>query len=190
VADWEELAQKILWERREEGSMNERTRGYWLPGLVCFTASMVWMMILELSIPIRLPWYWTDCLAPPHVGLAHTLSGLSNAQVQIYTLAAPYVLWLLTQPIFGALGAYLSRRGGRERRARVVAGVFPALMFLFALGVVGVIAVFVERNQFVLNHPLYFGTMVFPWGIFPGLALALGVLPFLREGRQSTGLVG
>jgi hypothetical protein len=72
----------------------------------------------------------------------------------------------------------------------VVAGVFPALMFLFALGIVGVIAVFLERNQFVLNHPLYFGTMVFPWVIFPGLASALGVLPFLREGRQRTGLAG
>ena len=183
VADWEELARRIRLAKREEGIMNHRTKGYWLPGLVCFTASMVWMMILQLSIPIRLPWYPTDCLAPPHVGLAHTLCGLSNAQLQIYTLAAPYVLWLLTQPMFGALGAYLSRRGGGERRARVVAGVFPALMFMIALGIVGVIAVFVERNQFVLNHPLYFGAMIFPWVIFPGLALALGVLPFLRQRR-------
>ena len=118
------------------------------------------------------------------------LCGLWDTQLQIYTLAVPYVVWLLTQPIFGALGAYLSRRGGGERHARLVAGVFPALMFLFALGIVGVIAVFVERNQFVLDHPLYFGMTVLPWVIFPGLALALGVLPFLREGRQSTSLAG
>jgi hypothetical protein len=85
---------------------------------------------------------------------------------------------------YGALGAYLSRRGGGERRARLVAGVFPALMFLCSLSFVGVTAVFVEHNQFVLDHPLYFATMIFPWVIFPGLALALGVLPFLREGRS------
>jgi hypothetical protein len=189
VADWEELARQIRLAKRAEGIMNKRTKGYWLPGLVCFTASMVWLMILELSVPIQLPWYPRACFAPSQVGIAHSLCGMWDTQLQIYTLAVPYALWLLTQPIFGALGAYLSRRGGGERRARLVAGVFPALMFLFSLGVVGVIAVFVERNQFVLNHRLYFGTMIFPWVIFPGLALVLGVLPFLREPRRERGLV-
>lgn len=190
VADWEELARRIRLAKCEEGMMNDRTRGYWLPGLVCFTASMVLLMVLQLTIPIQLPWYPKGCLTPSQVGLAHSLCGLWDTQMHPYTLAVAYVLWLLAQPIFGALGAYLSRRGGGERRARVVAGVFPALMFLFALGIVGVIAVFVERNQFVLNHPVYFGTLVFPWVIFPGLAMALGALPFLREARQRTGLAG
>jgi hypothetical protein len=190
VADWEELARQIRLAKCEEGIMNERTKSYWLPGLVCFTASMVLLMVLQLSFPIQLPWYPNGCLTPRQVGLTHSLCGLWDTQLQIYTMAVPYLLWLLTQPIFGGLGAYLSRRGGGERRARLVAGVFPALMFLFTLGIVAVIAVFVERNQFVLDHPLYFGMSVLPWVIFPALALALGVLPFLRKGRQRTDLAG
>jgi hypothetical protein len=190
VADWEELARRIRSAKREEGIMNARTKGYWLPGLVCFTASMVLLMVLQLSFPIQLPLYPKSCLTPPEVGLTHTVCGLWDTQMNLYTVAVPYMLWLLTQPIFGALGAYLSRRGGGERRARMVAGVFPALMFLFALGTVGVIAVFVERNRFVLEHPTYFATMVFPWVILPSFALVLGVLPFLRDGRRRTGLAG
>ena len=190
VADWEELARRIRLAKCEEGIMNDRTKGYWLPGLVCFTASMVLLMVLQLSVPIQLPLYPKGCLTPPEVGLTHTVCGLWDTQMNLYTVAVPYMLWLLTQPIFGALGAYLSRRGGGERRARMVAGVFPALMFLFALGTVGVIAVFVERNRFVLEHPTYFATMVFPWVILPSFALVLGVLPFLREGRRRTGLAG
>ena len=174
VADWEELARRIRLAKREEGIMNERTKSYWLPGLVCFTASMVLLMVLQLSVPIQRPWYPNGCLTPPQVGLTRSLCGLWDTQMHPYTLAVAYVLWLLAQPIFGALGAYLSRRAGGVRRARVVAGVFPALMFLFALGVVGGIAVFVERDQFVLDHPLYFGTLVFPWVIFPGLAMRPG----------------
>jgi hypothetical protein len=184
VADWEELARRIRLAKREEGIMNERAKGYWLPGLVCFTASMVLLMALQLSFPIQLPLYPKSCLTPPEVGLTHSLCGLWDTQMNPYTVAVPYMLWLLAQPIFGALGAYLSRRGGGERRARMVAGVFPALMFLFALGAVGVIAVFGERNRFVLEHPIYFATMIFPWVILPSLALALGAVPFLRERKQ------
>ena len=190
VADWEELARRIRLAKCEEGIMNDRTKGYWLPGLVCFTASMVLLMVLQLSVPIQIHWYPKSCFAPPQVGLTHNLCGLWDTQIQTYTVAVPYLLWLLAQPIFGALGAYLSRRGGGERPARVVAGVFPALMFMVTLAIVGVIAVFVERNQFVLGHPLHFGATVIPWVIFPALALALGVLPFLRDGRQRTGLAG
>jgi hypothetical protein len=180
VADWQVLTQKIRLAKRKEESMNDRTKGYWLPGLIGFTASMVWLMILQLTIPrLRIPWYPADSLAAPHVGL--TQHSISSAGLQIYTLAAPYLLWLVAQPAFGALAAYLSRRGGGERGARLVAGVFPALMFLCALSFVALMAVFVERNQFVLNHPLYFATVVFPWVVFPAAALSLGVLPFVRE---------
>jgi hypothetical protein len=178
AADWRELTQKIRLAKREGGIMNYRTKSFWLPALVAFTASMVWLMILQLAIPIGLPWYPTDHLVR-RVGLPPR--AISNTGLQIYFLAGPYLLWLVTQPAFGALGAYLSRRGGGERRARLVAGVFPALMFLCALSFVAVIAFFVERNPFVLAHPAYFAMILVPWVIFPTAALALGALPFLRD---------
>ncbi len=178
VADWRELTQKICMAKREEGTMNYRTKSYWLPGLVTFTASMLLLMILQLTIPIRHPWYPTDYLVR-RAGLYPV--AMSNTGAQIYFFVAPYLFWLLAQPALGALGAYLSRRGGGEKRARMVAGVFPALMFFCALTFVAVLVFFVTPNQFVLAHPLYFALIVVPWVLFPGAALALGVLPFLRE---------
>src|SRR5271155_960828 len=185
VADWRELTRKIRLAKREEESMNDRTKGYWLPGLVAFTASMMWLMILQLAIPIRHSRYLTDHFIAAHAGSGPRLE--SNIGLQIYYLAAPYLLWLLAQPLFGALGAYLSRRGGGELRARMVAGIFPSLMFLCALSFVFVIAVFVERNPFVLGHPLYFAVILLPWVVFPAATLALGVLPFLR-GPKAQGI--
>src|SRR5271155_3980307 len=179
VADWRGLTRKIRLAKREEESMNDRTKGYWLPGLVAFTASMMWLMILQLAIPIRHSRYLTDHFIAAHAGSGPRLE--SNIGLQIYYLAAPYLLWLLAQPLFGALGAYLSRRGGGELRARMVAGIFPSLMFLCALSFVFVIAVFVERNPFVLGHPAYFAVILLPWVVLPAAALVLGVLPFLRE---------
>jgi len=158
--------------------MNDRTKSFWLPALVAFTASMVWLMFLQLVIPIRSPWYATDYLVR-RAGLAPR--AISNTGLQIYFLAAPYLVWLVTQPAFGALGAYLSRRGGGVRRARLLAGVFPSLMLLCVLSFVSVMAFFVERNRFVLAHPLYFAMILIPWVVVPAVALSLGVLPFLRE---------
>lgn len=178
VADWRKLTQKIRMAKREEGSMNYRTKSYWLPGLVTFAASMVWLMILQLTMPIRHSWYPADHLVR-HVGLAPL--AMSDTGTQIYFLAAPYLFWLLAQPVLGALGAYLSRRGGGEKRARLVASIFPSLMFLCAWSFVFVIAVFVERNPFVLAHPVNFALIAVPVAVVPGVALVLGALPFLRE---------
>src|SRR5271163_3761674 len=89
VADWDELARRIRLAKCEEGIMNERTRSYWLPGLICFTASMVWLMILQLSFPIQLPWYPKACLAPPEAGLANSLCGIWDSQMETYTVAVP-----------------------------------------------------------------------------------------------------
>jgi hypothetical protein len=182
VADWTKLTQKIRMAKREEGSMNYRTKSYWLPGLVTFTASMVLLMILQLTIPIRHPWYPTDYMVAAHRGSFPRMA--SNTGAQIYFLAAPYLFWLLAQPALGALGAYLSRRGGGEKHARLVAGVFPSLLFLGALSIVFVIAVFVERNAFVLAHPAGFAMLAVPVVVIPGVALVLGVLPFLRESKK------
>jgi hypothetical protein len=181
VSDWRGLTRKIRLAKREEEGMNDRTKGYWLPGLVAFTASMVWLMILQLAIPMRYPWYATDHMVAAHAGSGPRM--VSNSGLQIYFLAAPYLCWLLAQPAFGALGAYLSKRGGGEPRARMVAGIFPSIMFLCALSFVFVIAVFVERNPFVFGHPLYFAVILLPWVVLPAAALALGVLPFLREAK-------
>ncbi len=90
----------------------------------------------------------------------------------------PYLIWLVTQPVFGAAGAYLSRRAGGNGVARIALGIFPSIAMFGLLFLVGLAAAFVEENTFVLTHPHYFALIVLPWVVFPALSLMLGVLPF------------
>ncbi len=157
VADWQELAHKISVAQHEEENVNSRTKNFWLPGLVNLAASMVWLMILQLTIGhVRMQW------------------------VHNHVLIATYVAWLGAQPLCGALGAYMSRRAGGQRRSRLAAGLFPSIALLVVFFWIAVIALFVERNHFVLDHPLYFTMVAFPWVILPATALLVGALPFLK----------
>lgn len=157
VADWRKFGQEISDTKNEEARMNDRTKQFWLPGFAVLTASMLWLMILQ-----RGNWHWESTSfhgSPPLM---------------------PYVIWLITQPVFGAAGAYLSRRAGGSRLARLAAGIFPPIATSALLVFIALTAVFVEQNPFVLKHPAYFALIVFPWVVFPALALFLGVFPFLK----------
>lgn len=137
--------------------MNERTKHFWLPGLATLTASMLWLMMLQHL-------NWNSERVPFHA----------------HPLLTPYLIWLFTQPLFGAAGAYLSRRAGGGRVTRLAAGIFPSLAMLGLLVFVALTALFVERNPFVWKHPGYFALIVFPWAVFPAIALLVGVVPFLK----------
>ena len=93
-----------------------------------------------------------------------------------------YFAWLLAQILFGGLGAYLSRRAGGTRMARIVAGAFPVLAMFGLCGlVVPISAIFFEHNAFVLAHPATLAVGMLVWAIAPGIPLFLGIAPFLRE---------
>ena len=94
AADWQELGREISDAKNEEDGMNDRSKQFWLPGLVTLTASMLWLMLLQR-------WNWR-----PETTLAYGSPPL-----------APYLIWLITQPVFGAAGAYFSCRNGGSRLA-------------------------------------------------------------------------
>jgi len=73
----------------------------------------------------------------------------------------------------------LSRRAGGRCVARLATGIFPSMAMLGLLVFVGITAPFVERNPFVWKHPAYFARIVFPWAVFPAIALLIGVVPRL-----------
>ena len=157
AADWQELAREISAAKNEDGGMNNRSKQFWLPSLVTLTASMLWLMLLQ-----RVSWNPTSSSfhgSPPLM---------------------PYVIWLITLPVFGACAAYLSRRAGGSRRARIAAGLFPSIamlgVFVFAL----LTGIFIEKNPFIWKHPGYVALGFLPWVIFPAIALSLGILPFLK----------
>ncbi len=157
VPDWRALAKTIQSAKREEGNMNNRTKHFWLPGLVSLTAANLILMIL-----IRLG-------LQPHV---------YNMRQTAMTVYFP---WLAALPLCGALGAYLSRRTGGGRFARVAAGLFPAGIFLAIFGVILLVSSILGTNRFFRLSALAIAVGV--WTLLPGASLLLGALPFLSRRR-------
>jgi len=158
MAKWRGLARRIRRAKGGKETMNHRTKTLWLPGLIGLTASMVWLMILRrASLKPSLPGPWL------HAGLAFM----------------PYLVWLITQPLFGATGAYLSRRAGGERLTELTASLFPSIVML-GVWLVLVAYIVVERYSHVSHQwPLVFaGTLA--WSILPGLSLLLGRFLYLK----------
>ncbi len=144
--------------KREEKIMNYRTKALWLPGLATLTAASVFLMALQ-QIPRLHPGVWSR-----------------NEGALVVDLP-----WLLLLPLCGAAGAYLSRRAGGRRYTNLVAGLFPAIVMLAVFFVFLPISVAVERNTFVIQHPVYFLLAAVNWTIIPGFALFLGVAAVWRK---------
>jgi len=135
--------------------MKTRTRTFWLPALVSLTAAMVCLTI-------------------------STLCGLEPRFVaRGWATYVAYVPWLLTLPLCGAAGAYLSRRAGGERRACLAAGLFPVIAMTSLVGFLTVI------GKFVYAKPqwIYFSMAVLLGAILPGGAFLLGAVPFAKASR-------
>jgi hypothetical protein len=156
VDNWRELSREISRTKKPEGQMNARTRSLWLPGFTTLTAAMGALMIINrFDLQPKIYWYG------------------SLAVVQMY------VPWLAVLPLFGALGAYLSRRADGNLKTRLAAASFPALVLLALLCPGIALAAVLEHhlNWYVL--PIAFAVTAFNWVLLPGVLLLLGALPFL-----------
>jgi hypothetical protein len=134
-------------------TMNTRTRTFWVPALVSLTAAMAFLTIS------------TVCGLEPRV----TARGWATYVV--------YIPWLLSLPLCGAAGAYLSRRAGGERRTSLAAGLFPVIAMTSLVGFLTII------GKFVYAKPqwFYFSMAVLLGSILPGIALLLGAAPFAKD---------
>ncbi len=161
VSDWRELGRKIRRARRKENEMNQRTKAVWIPGLVSLTVASGVLALLQV---------WG---VRPHI--VWMRSGLALLF---------YIPWLVAQPAFGAIGAYISRRNGGDWRERLTAGLLPAaaMAAAFCVG----FCVQIALNAITNGHEISFigiGLYVVLWVAVPGFALALGALPFLGDAR-------
>ena len=151
AGNWNDLQRKIFAARTGKDTMTNRVKQFWLPGLLTFTLSMVLLELVQKFFP------------QPFI--LH----LDHPPVLLF-----YVPWLLTLPLAGALGAYLSKRAGGSRRMTLLSSVFPVLplatIFLMAIPV-----------GLVLSHTLSHGivaaaflTLGIAWVAVPGLILLVG----------------
>lgn len=162
AGNWNVLAENIARVTyKEEQSMNNRTKSFWLPALASFTAASLFLLAL------------TKISMQPQ-SLIRLSSGLGRPF---------YFGWVAAQILFGALGAFLSRRAGGSRTTRILAGIFPAIVMFLLWAVVIPASAIAEHNAFVLNHPLYYALGIFVWVVPPGVALLAGTVPFLKSQR-------
>jgi hypothetical protein len=99
--------------------MSGRRKKFWLPGFISLAAASIFFIILD-----RMSYQ-------PRVILTR-----SSLAIIVYPV------WLTGQPLFGALGAYFSRRGGGTLWARVAAALVPSLVVTASLFVVLLIRAF------------------------------------------------
>lgn len=158
VTDWHALSKTIQRAKGSGGSMNDRTKQIWAPGLLSLFASLAWIILLQM-IDSRL-----------HINSKY-----------FGTSAIPNAVWLLSLPCIGAASAYLSKRAGGSRS--VLIGTALSYSIVMSLVWLLILAVVVARRQ-------PFDTIGFRYGflhavVFPGIALLLGTLPFLRPNKLS-----
>jgi hypothetical protein len=168
AVSWQKLKHAIEHAKCKEGVMNTRTKSLWLPGFVSLTAAVLFMSSEELLLTHDSSFYFMDRSLRP----SHLISGLPFWF---------YCGWLFALVLCGALGAFLSRRNGGTRAARMVAGVFPALVMFLLCGFVIPVSALFERNVYVFRHPAGLGLGILIWAAAPGLALLLGASPFLKD---------
>ena len=154
VTDWHGLAKTIQRAKLEEGTMNQRIKRLWLPGLVSTAIALVLPILLLMTL---------------------TRIGVEPGRYHARMIGP---LWLLACAFGGAAGACLSRRSGGTHIARLAAAVFPVVILVVAIGCFIVLVrpfgapqfmSWSERARFFHTTSLY------------GAASLLGALPFLRS---------
>lgn len=155
VQDWHDLQRRIQAARMKEKTMSNRITQLWLPGLLGFVLSMGFLALFQIFGPK--PWI---------------LAWGGHAPVAMF-----YIPWLLSLPLVGAMGAYLSHRAGGSQRAVLSSIVFPVLPFLASVLVV--LPVSLIFDHFIAHNvaPMALLVALFGWVLAPGAALLAGGLP-------------
>jgi len=155
VKDWHKLQRKIQNARMKENTMTNRVKQFWLPGFLTLVLSMGALALMEKFGPK--PWVlaWS--------------AGLPVAML--------YIPWLLSLPLVGGIGAYLSHRAGGSQRAVFYCIVFPILPFLAATLVVLPFSLIFD--PFIAHNvaPAALLMALLGWVLLPGVALLAGGLP-------------
>jgi len=158
VEDWQKLSRLIQTARTKENIMTNRVKQFWLPSLLTLLLSMVLLLLIQFFGPS--PW-----------------TSDSGNHLRMTPVAVVYVSWLLTLPLIGAMGAFLSIRAGGSARAVFSSIMFPVFPYL-AFVVVGLPVALILDDHVAHNItiPAFFVGLS-AWVIFPAVALLAGGLP-------------
>jgi hypothetical protein len=165
--DWQDLRRRIQTARTRENPMSNRVTQLWLPGLLTLFAAMSLLMLIQL--------------------LAHNPQIVDLADwYRVAPVLVIYVPWLLSLPLIGTLGAYLSHRASASQRVVFLSILFPVLPYLaFLIGVPTALVADDHVARSIMFNAFFVG--LFAWVIFPGVALLAGglLVNFLLSPRSS-----
>jgi hypothetical protein len=151
VSSWQELRRDIL-SAKSEAFMQNRVSQLWIPGLVTLFSAYVLLALMQFA------------------GLRAMTSHPGEPRGIVL-----YLPWILSLPLIGAIGAYLSRRSQATGWRVYFAASLPAL----ALGVLFLLILpwsFVVDPQVPLHTKgTALAALMVSWVILPGFALCLGV---------------
>ncbi|MGH9781127.1 MAG: hypothetical protein ACRD33_04845, partial [Candidatus Acidiferrales bacterium] len=156
---------------RKENNMNDRTKRLWLPGITMLLATIALLTIFQVP-----------GLSHPAYGTLWLRGGAAHWREFFWRIyGSRNIAWLCILAIFSAAGAYWSRRAGSGRGTQAVVGLSPLLVFIpmFAVMVYFNFALDAIPPAKALVPALAVDTL--KWVVIPGIALLLGVLPFLRS---------
>lgn len=171
VTDWPDLARQIQRAKREEELMNTRTKQLWFPGFVSLASAMiVWAMLETMALQ-------------NHGSLLTSITNQLSSDPMDRLALAIYLPWVILLPCSGAAGAYLSRRAGGSRLARMASGLLPSIVLILLFILILPLEFFYCHTPFVIHHPFYVLARALGWITIPSLALVLGAMPFLRTSK-------
>lgn len=170
---WACMAMLLCTAASEAKRLNQRTKSIWLPGVISLMAATLLMFALEIVPDSSL--FFREMTLYPH----DLLRGSPGSPRSFY------LLWLLAQVAFGALGAFFSSRMGGSRKARIIAGAFPAVVIVGAYVLLVPVTSQISGKAFNPALPAYLGSAVVVWMLAPAVAVLAGALPFLREPNLS-----
>lgn len=175
------LLQQLMWigcmallicaAASESNRLGQRTKNLWLPAFLSMTAASLFGFAAGLVYD------------PSYIFTKISLHPLDLVRLHSGPARTFYFAWLLAQILFGALGAFSSRRAGGTRSTRIVAAAFPTIT-MFGLCALAVPLTFlIERKAVIGPAPADLALGIFIWGVAPAITLLLGVAPFLKAQR-------
>jgi hypothetical protein len=140
--------------------MNERTKRFLMPGFINLACASIFMIIMD------------------RLGYAPSVI-LTRSSLAVMA----YPAWLIGQPLFGALGAYFSRRGGGTLRERVGAALVPSVVVTAMFAVLLIRAFASDPHDLGPTNLSMLAKGILSAVLIPSAGLLAGALPFLRESK-------
>ena len=160
VADWHRLARKIRQAEPQEDPMSHVAKALWFPGTAMLVLAAIMLLFMARLVP---PAIWID---------------------RPVLMIAP---WLCSYFLFGALGAWWSRRARGSVGLRFFSGTFPVALHLAIFILPIMVALASDAPKFPEHRQLgwLLRTSV-TWIVIPAAALAMGTLPFLKDSSEKS----